>query len=406
VSGAIKPQFVPTDQEMLLSLASSLIEIYNPKLEPNKAQIEEQVTTLVNSAQDITLAKGLNKILLDRSTFSTASTVDLVSIRADAFKRSFEFINQLKSTSSESVTTDDLINYINSQELKILTNSLYADLPEFEILTKIKRTYPKELLERYNLSLVQSLLLRASSLTLKIRENEVGKLRKLFKYLKFFQLLASIKVVEKTQKAFKSLEQKKTDTTLIITIDGPLSLFENTNKYGLRLASFFPAICDMAQWQLKTNLKIDGRDYKLNLDQTSELISHYRNFSSYVPEEVKIFHKIFTEKASDWQVGGATPFIRLKGQEILFPDLCFRHTNGKTIYLELFHRWHQWQLKQHLEFIAKRTDMIIGIDRALYKKAGINEIVSKELNKQPNKIFLFNNFPTYSTVTKALNSCL
>lgn len=406
VSGAIKPQFVETDSEMLLNLATSLIEIYNSDLEPSKAQIEEQVMTLVNSAQDITMAKGLNKILLDRTSFNTAATADLAKIRTEAFKLSFDFINQLKNTPREKVTSHDLKNYVHSKLVETPPETLYADLPEFEILTKLKKTYPRELLERYNMSLVQSLLLSASSITLRIRETDVGKLRKLFKYLKFFQLLASIELVDKTQKSFNSLNSTKANVTLKITIDGPLSLFENTNKYGLRLASFFPAVADMTQWALKTNLKINGKDYKLNIDQKSELKCHYKNFSSYVPEEVKIFHQVFTQKAQAWKVGGETPFIRLKGQEVLFPDLCFQNVNGTTVYLELFHRWHHWQLKQHLEFIVKRTDMIIGIDRALYKKEEIKVLIEEVVGKNSERLFLFNSFPTYTTVVKALNSCL
>ncbi|MCK5835348.1 MAG: DUF790 family protein [Lentisphaeria bacterium] len=406
VSGAIKPQFIETDNELLLNLASSLIEIYNPEFEPNKSQIEEQVMTLANSAQDITLAKGLNKILLDRTTFSTASDVDLVSVRADAFKHSFDFVNQLKKESKENPGSETLKSYVHSKMAEVPSESLYADLPEFEILTKLKKTFPKELLERYNMSLVQSLLLNASSITLKIKEADVGKLRKLFKYLKFFQLLASIELVDKTKKSFNSLNGTEANATLKITIDGPLSLFENTSKYGLRLASFFPAVCDMSHWSLKTNLKINGKDHKLNLDQKTELICHYKNFSSYVPDEVKVFHKVFTQKAKDWTVGGKTPFIRLKGQEVLFPDLCFENKSGTVIYLELFHRWHHWQLKKHLEFISKRSDMIIGIDRALYKKDDIKLLIENVIGEDSDKLFLFNNFPTYSSVTKALNSCL
>ena len=405
VSGAIKPQFIETDSVMLLNLATSLIEIYNPEFEPNKSQIEEQVMTLVNSAHDITLAKGLNKILLDRTTFSTASGEDLASVRATAFKHSFDFIHQLKNHTNEEISSQELKAYVHSKFEEVPTESLYADLPEFEILTKLKKTYPKELLERYNMSLVQSLLLNASSITLKIKETDVGKLRKLFKYLKFFQLLASIELVDKTQKSFNSLNGSEANATLKITIDGPLSLFENTSKYGLRLASFFPAVCDMSQWSLKTNLKLNGKDHKLNLDQKSGLKCHYKNFSSYVPEEVKIFHKVFTQKTKEWTVGGKTPFIRLKGQEVLFPDLCFENEKGTTVYLELFHRWHHWQLKQHLEFISKRSDMIIGVDRALYKKEEIKALIERVVGIDSEKLFLFNGFPTYSAVVKALNAC-
>lgn len=78
---------------------------------------------------------------------------------------------------------------------EILSNGIYADLPENERLTGIKKIFPSELLERYNTSLVQSLLLFSSELEAEIVEEDPAELRRLFKYLKFFRLLCTAEAV-------------------------------------------------------------------------------------------------------------------------------------------------------------------------------------------------------------------
>ena len=105
----------------------------------------------------------------------------------------------------------------------------------------------EELLHRYNCAQVQGLLLRSESLMLTLPESGPAKLRQLLKYLRFNELLA--KIVRDT---------KKNSKTLILKIDGPLSLFVQTQKYGLNLANFFAAVLLQPKWkidaQMRTNL--------------------------------------------------------------------------------------------------------------------------------------------------------
>jgi len=173
----------------------------------------------------------------------------------------------------------------------------------------------------------------------------------------------------------------------------------------LQLATFFPAVCLLKKWIIKSEIDMDGRKYKLRLDWKSNLVSHYHNFSAYVPEEVAMFHRLFKEKIQDWQIVGDTPFFDAGNQEIIFADLSFKNSCGKIIHLELFHRWHSTPLLKRLEYCASHSDMpfIIGVDRSLSERPEIKQVLDSNDFFQ-KKGFLFRDFPGVERVYKLLES--
>ncbi len=398
--GAIKPQFISISDPALLKLADQLISAYRNDNLPSRGEIEETTTPLINAAKEVTLARGLNKLLLDRSDFSHGDEIDYPQLRQEIFNASGELLKDKGELSYEEYKNKVLAQ--TSLNADILKKGLYADLPENEKLISFKDLSAEKLLERYNCSLVQSLLLNAKSLDLRLFEPEAAKMRQLFKYLKFFRLLARIfqeEIRKKNKKGEESLHRG-----FRIVIDGPLSLFENTRKYSLQLASFFPALCNLTQWKMETVIKIGRRNLLLKLDEKSNLSSHYRHFGNYTPPEIILFKQEFKNKVSDWKITNHAPFLDAGDQELIFPDFTFKNCDGKIVHLELFHRWHIPQLKTRLKFGTSNpnTPLLIGVDRTLYNKSGMKKKINSNKWFSSNG-FLFNDFPGIDILCKALN---
>jgi len=378
----ITPQFIDPQNSQYQSLAKQLLTIYNPKEKPSRQQLAQTTTALINAAPDIKLAKGLNKIILDGCKFSQTIECNFPAIRKQIFQKSSTLLAQ-KITFKEFTQA---IQETFPDQQQILKD-IYADHPQNETLTTARKLYPTQLLQRYNCSLVQSLLLQSNNLTINIKEAKVAKLRRVFKYLKFFRLLAQIKYSDKRKKQIQ------------INIDGPASIFTNTNKYALQLASFFPAICTLDRWQLTTKININKQQYTLQLDQNAKLVSHYQHFNAYIPEEITIFYKQFKQKITNWKITPNTPFLELNNANIIFPDLTFKNQNNQTIHLELFHRWHANPLIQRLQQITNKDKLMIGIDKILLKKPEIEQIYN---NQTKQHIFTFRNFPSISKIKTIL----
>ncbi len=398
----LKPVFIDTGDPKLLNLARNLLSIYEiPDGETaglTAKELAELSEPVVKSQRNLKLAKGLHKLILDRCVFSSPPERDFPILREELFSRA---ANLLRDRSFALEYNKYRAAAANTAELNdFVEQDIYADLPENERLVRFKQLFPKELLERYNCSQVQSLLLYSGRLELDIEETDQAKLRRLFKYLKFFRLLATVH-------AKPSRQKNKAARRLKMVVDGPASIFENTRKYGLQLASFFPAVCDLEKWTLRAEIELRKDKRVLRLDQESGLKSHYHNFSAYVPEEIRMFHQLFKQKIDAWQIVGDAPFVDIGGGELIFPDLSFQHDSGKTVHLELFHRWHSTQLFSRIEQHDKELpdNFIIGVDRALSSKPEIKEI----LDSSPffsSHGFLYRDFPGVDRVAKLLDSQL
>ncbi|MBO7742147.1 MAG: DUF790 family protein, partial [Victivallales bacterium] len=283
----------------------------------------------------------------------------------------------------------------------ILESSLYADLPEYDRVENFRDVQPKELLERYNNALVQGLLLNAGSITVTVATTESPKLRRLVKYLRFFQLLASLERVDAPEgNADGKLRMK-------MEIAGPASILEQSRRYGMQLATFFPVLCTMEEWTLDAEVDWGDKKAALKLDQSSNLTCHYHNFAAYLPDEIRLFHSHFKEVARDWEIVGDTPFIKGKGREIIIPDLSFRHTDGTLVHLELFNRWNNARLSQRLQWLAKhpKQKLILGVDTSVAGKAENAEAIENSVWFREHG-FTYRDYPTCSKTIRVLASHL
>jgi predicted nuclease of restriction endonuclease-like RecB superfamily len=137
--------------------------------------------------------------------------------------------------------------------------------------------------------LAQSPLLYSSRLDAEVSDSDPAKLRRLFKYLKFFRLLAKISLLDDDSKGVEGSEVEA--RRFALRVDGPASIFESSNKYGLSASQLLPALIQVSEWKIDCEVKMRERVLRLKLDQTSGLVSHYSNFGAYIPEEASMSTK-------------------------------------------------------------------------------------------------------------------
>lgn len=398
-----KPCFIdPADPERI-AVAETLLNIYCSAAESamSRGELEELVAVPIQGARDRVFAAGLNKLLLDRCTFDPPREIAYPELRRHLFTRAGKLLSAA-GTDPENGYLDQLAAL--PEDADFMAGDIYGDLPDNERLQEWRPLRSNELLNRYNLALVQGVLVYAESLELDVGDPDTAELRRLFKYLKFFRLLAEIVRPEPPR---SNSDDDKLGNKLHITISGPYALFGPTRKYALQLAAFFPAAVKLKRWKLSAKIKMSSRSGELKLDQDSApLVSHYRNFSSYVPEEIRLFHRLFRTTVDSWRIVGDTPFLNGNGAEVIFPDLSFKEiATGKIVHLELFHRWHRTQLERRLSYLDshRQLPLLLGIDRALADDAAFDAIRGK-YPALAGRIYRFRDFPGVDRTRKMLDS--
>lgn len=345
------------------------------------------------------LANGLRKILEDRALFTSSAELDYPAERKKLLLASASLLSQGGFSTEQ--------EYRNAIEERIASplasERLYADLPDNDRLLSFRDTSPRELIERYNLALVQGLLLEASSIELDVEDASQAQLRRLFSLVRFNRLVSTAEARPPHNQAAFHGEA----TRIHFTIDGPGSVLNQSRSYGFQLARFFPAVVNLKHWELKALLNhtnaYGSRERELKLDETSGLTCRDA-YGSYVPEEIGLFRKAFAAKASRWSFLEECPLLKGEKGLLVFPDFGFTTLDGKTIYLELFHRWHANQLMQRLDQLDEGSDwpLLIGVDRAIAAKPELQERLDASPAFQKAG-FLYRDFPTIDKLISKLD---
>src|SRR5262249_21946612 len=131
------------------------------------------------------------------------------------------------------------------QELGIATEvieqGLFADLKDERRVVKFDDCTPEFLIHRYNVALAQAILLKCTAMEVRIWGETPARFRQLFRQVKFHRLICTI--------------HESTNNSYILNLDGPLSLFSATQKYGLQLAQFLPTLLHCKAFDLQASVR-------------------------------------------------------------------------------------------------------------------------------------------------------
>ena len=395
----ILPQFVNPADTQLLAIADQLIAIFEASPNTPRATLLESSKHIIDSTPQASIVKrGLEKLLLDRTEFDTAPNEELITFRQRLFTETSRLLSQEQfqdytdyQRRVSQITAGELQSEIVPIGSGELMDKLYADLPSCQPVLTFNTLSPERLLHRYNAAQVQGLLLHCNTLTLKLTDAMTAELRQLFKYLRFNQLLSTI---------------RKEDELYQITVDGPLNLFYKTKRYGMNLANFFIAVLHQSKWELTAEIQFRNRQRsRLLLDESCGIKPISQQFLAYIPEDIQLFQTMLYNKTDDWQIRPGSQFLPLVGDFYCFPDYQLIHKSGVKTAIELFHPWHQGHLIARLNTLAEQRDvsLILGVSRELEKEPLIAEAlaVSTYFSKFG---FTFRDVPTMRALLPILNS--
>ena len=395
----IYPQFIePTDRQ-LLAIAEQLIAAFEKSPNTPRATLLEASKHIIDSTPGIPVVKrGLEKLLLDRTEFDTAPNETLIAFRQRLFRETSRLLSEEQFQDYtdyrrriSQITPDESQPEIAATEEGELASKLYADLPSCQPVLTFRTLSGEHLLHRYNAAQVQGLLLHCNTLTLRLADAMTAELRQLFKYLRFNQLLSTIRKEEELYR---------------ITVDGPLNLFYKTKRYGMNLANFFIAVLHQSKWELTAEVRFRNRQpSQLSLDESCGIQPISQQFLAYIPEDIQLFQTMLRNKTDDWQIRPGSQFLPLAGDFYCFPDYQLIHKSGIETAIELFHPWHQGHLIARLNTLAEQTDasLILGVSRELEKKPLIADaLAASEYFSEFG--FTFRDVPTMRALLPILNS--
>ncbi|MEO1086636.1 MAG: DUF790 family protein, partial [Acidobacteriota bacterium] len=228
----VRPRFVSDRDPELLELAGGLIEAFAEHRGEPRHRLDTELGELLGTGTDFQLHRGLAKLLFDRCEFEAAAPVEPEQLRGQVFA---------EAAAAYRVDTEDVQPFQFDRaavleaaagrlevNVEAIEQGLYADLKAEQVLGEFKRCTADWLLRRYNVALAQGVLFRATRLEIELAPAPPEKHRALFRKVKFFRLMHRVK--------------RLPEGGWRLTLDGPVSVFKSSGKYGLQMASFLPTL--------------------------------------------------------------------------------------------------------------------------------------------------------------------
>jgi predicted nuclease of restriction endonuclease-like RecB superfamily len=335
----VRPLYIPPDDPDYLQDATHLIKLFNEHEGRARHELDQALEGYVGIGTDYKILRGFIKLLTDRCNFETASAKDPLEIRRALF---------LKACASHPVTQNEntRVEVIEeaARELDcapvVVTQGLYADLPENQKLTEFEQLNSAELLNLYNLAQAQALLYRCTQMRLSVETQNPESYRELFAAIKAYRLIHTIK--------------GSSSAGYEVRLDGPVSIFHHSHKYGIQMAVFLPALLLCKGWRMQAQIAQQSSGGSPNvaffeLDHTQkQLHSHYL---STALSENHISEKLaasWGRVETSWELEPSREVIDL-GESAFIPDYVLRHEDGHQFYLEILGFWTPRHLKARLE---------------------------------------------------------
>ena len=355
--GRLVPHRLSPDDRRAKEVAAELCELYAASvgetrvtLERELAAREEELGPGLDARRGFKIVRALSKLLEERAGWVSPTDTDPYTLRT----RIFELAAALPEPPAaepgllEVPTRDDVLSRVSAETgVGSPAALMYADRQGAQLLGEFDRPSAEELLRRYNVAQVQGVLYAARELVVELGEGADARL--VFHYVKLLGLI-------------HDLEPLENSAGYRLRLDGPLSIFGGTRRYGLRLAKFLPGLLLTSPWRLSANVDWRGRDAVLELDsETSGLQSHYLGpKDERDADDVRGAFVRAWERARDtdgWELepgGGVLSFPERKAA--LVPDFTLRHAEtGEIVHLEILGFWSERNLVERVSLLREAS---------------------------------------------------
>jgi len=397
VKQRVMPLYINRNDPHWLEAAESLLLLFREGTGMTRGQIESEIDELFGAGGKATqVYRGLAKVLEDRAEFEVVADVPPDQIREKVFTAAAEQRKELRATLKPAgqrarFDRDAILSRV-AAELKLapeaLASALFADLHDENRLLRFEDISAERLIDRYNVALAQAVLLRSVLVRVEIRNERPARFRQLFRRLKFHRLLYRVEGTMRDGYVFH--------------IDGPLSLFAATTKYGLQVAVFVPALLHCEDFRLEAELRWGPRrePRSFYLDPRDGLVSHQSDTGTFVPVELTAFVERFRQVAPAWELTEATDMIELGRDGVWVPDYRAVHkATGTDVFIEVLGFWKRSSLERLTRLLPHHGPPRYVL--AISDRLKVDEEALQELN---GPILRFKEIPNATELAALLNT--
>ncbi|MDL0135824.1 DUF790 family protein [Halobacterium salinarum] len=410
----IRPLFIDPSEERYRETARELIQLFESHLDKPKGDLEDAIDELTVADTDYKIVQGLAKLLKDECEFEVVASADPRELRRRLFEKGNERYPIVRQpTLGEDTQKLEVYSAVADGlgiSLEECYRGMYADLEDnkrlVQIGTRTADTYASDddtststtaltgssdeayehtdltvdwLLTRYNLALAQAVLYNATEMRIHVWDH----FGTVFSYVKLFGLMHRIYPIDADGDRVASTDQAAGYEAVL---DGPASLFSKSQKYGIRMANFLPAVPLCDQWEMSAEILVDettDETRQFTLDHTDGLDSHYSAGDQFDSDVERTLAQKWERANTEWELVREDDVFDL-GAEVMIPDFAIEHPDGRRAILEIVGFWTPEYLESKLAKIrqVEADNFVVAVSERL-------ECASEEFGRTTDHVLWF-----------------
>jgi len=377
-NGQISVIYIAPNSAKYLKIAQDIIDIYVAYLGKTRGELTAALEAYEAYDSDYRVKRGLAKILENKAKFEFNCEMEPELLREQIFEYSganHPIVTEasLTHTVTQKEAIESLLKKLGISCQQIV-NGMYADLKENHVMTEfplnkggqgvvphrkggqgvvLNPPSPEWLLDRYNVALAQAMLYRANELRIRIYRNIPTKYKLVFKFIKFFRLMHVVS--GNNQDGYH------------IILDGPASMFRLSQKYGIQMALFLPALLHCNRWWMEADIVMNNQaKHTFKLTDEAGLKSHYKDPGEFDSKLERDFAQKFEATETEWTLERETDIVDLK-DTVMIPDFAFVHPDGRRAMMEIVGFWTPDYLRRKLDKLRRAglPNMVIVVSEKL-----------------------------------------
>jgi len=417
-----------------LHLAAKMIEEFEQALEKKgkKGVLAERISMLESEYGHYKLVRGLYTLLERRCIFtnmknattginnignkvsgkfgtnvaSITSTIQPFTIRRELFEESSQ--RGFALTDIEKTKIMEIVASRLGLSIQNMAEEMWSDMEDNMILSQICKITPEQLIAWYNLSLMQTLLFNCTKLEFSVYGGSNWK--RVLRDVKRLGLMYNLQQQQQQKEHEQTNDLKsirniadcevplRNNAIISCSIDGPLSVFKLTDRYGTAIAKLLPSIVSAETWSIRawivrktTSAGKKIYEFEMSNKESPLLLDPYRDqvknnlqrqdFPNYDTSSTSVFFDSsveekfaskFEQSATGWKlIREPDPLIMSDGKALI-PDFMIEKYD-KKIYLEIVGFWTKEYLENKIHKIKdilkrynSKIDFFIAINNDHY----------------------------------------
>lgn len=253
--------------------AQSVMGLLRESIGLTYGEMEDKIRDLELRSQNPKIVRGIFTVISRECTFSSYSKIPPNILRKRIFS---DPETPVISTESREKLLEKIGQELNIRPEEI-ERTLYGDLDAEKILEKIPQMDPDIIIKKFNLEQIETALMRASSIELKMEYSDPALLRFLGRIGLLFSLTHDNQIT-------------------ILKISGPISNVGKTERYGPLFALFLRRLLTLDNWEAEAELELGDKrkksPYRYFFNSSLKDVVYVQNHSledlpEFVKEDVK-----------------------------------------------------------------------------------------------------------------------